>query len=77
MCVVFTTASPNGLTWYLSLDQFEEEESVVVHDRRLPLYLCSHKISEVKDGYTVSLLYMVVIGEWVLLLCIVVYSPSN
>ena len=60
MCVVFTIASPNGLTWYLSSDQFEEEESVVVHDRRLPLYLNSHKISEVKDGYTVSLLYMVV-----------------
>ena len=54
-CVVACfTASPNGLTWYLSSDQFEEEESVVVHDRRLPLYLSSHKISEVK-GLNVSL----------------------
>ena len=47
-------ASPNGLTWYLSLDQFEEEESVVVHDRRLPLYLNSHKIEDVTESISVS-----------------------
>ena len=47
-------ASPNGLTWYLSSDQFEEEESVVVHDRRLPLYLSSHRILEVEENNSVS-----------------------
>ena len=46
-------ASPNGLTWYLSSDQYEEEESVVVHDRRLPLYLSSHRIPEVHENISV------------------------
>ena len=47
-------ASPNGLTWYLSSDQYEEEESVVVHDRRLPLYLSNHRIAEVEESASVS-----------------------
>ena len=47
-------ASPNGLTWYLSSDQYEEEESVVVHDRRLPLYLSNHRIVEVEESASVS-----------------------
>ena len=51
---MLTVASPNGLTWYLSSDQFEEEESVVVHDRRLPLYLNSHRIVEVGESFSVS-----------------------
>ena len=55
LLLVVAIASPNGLTWYLSSDQYEEEESVVVHDRRMPLYLNSHRIVEVEETISVSI----------------------